>query len=62
MVKAIIIAIAIIWALFITYLSIMAILVGYKNDKEIEAIESWYPFCELMKIKIPKDDGKGGAE
>ena len=31
-------------------------------EKEIEAIKSWYPFCELMKIRIPKDDGKGGAE
>lgn len=25
-------------------------------EKEIEAIKSWYPFCELLKIKIPEKD------
>lgn len=24
-------------------------------EKEVEAIKSWYPFCEIMKIRIPKD-------
>lgn len=23
-------------------------------EKDIKAIESWYPFCEFMKIRIPK--------
>ena len=23
---------------------------------EIEAIKSWYPFCEILKIKIPEKD------
>lgn len=26
-------------------------------EKEIEAIKSWYPFCEIMKMRIPKDKG-----
>ena len=30
-------------------------------EKEIEAIKSWYPFCEIMKIRIPKNKG-GDAE
>lgn len=26
---------------------------------EIESIKSWYPFCEMLKLKIPeKDDFK----
>lgn len=24
-------------------------------EEEIEAIKSWYPFCEIMKMRIPKD-------
>lgn len=24
--------------------------------EEIEAIKSWYPFCEILKIKIPEKD------
>ena len=62
MINGIIIAFAIVWALLISFLTLTAILASFKNDKEIEAIKSWYPFCELMKIKIPEDDGKGGAE
>ena len=27
--------------------------------EEIEAIKSWYPFCELLKIKIDKGELKG---
>lgn len=27
-------------------------------EKEIEAIKSWYPFCEIMKMRIPKDKGE----
>jgi hypothetical protein len=26
-------------------------------EKEIEAIESWYPLCEIMKMRIPKNKG-----
>ena len=26
-------------------------------EKEIEAIKSWYPFCEIMKMRIPKEGG-----
>lgn len=26
-------------------------------EKEIEAIKSWYPFCEIMKMRIPKNKG-----
>ena len=59
MIKAIIIGLAIIWALLITVLSFTAILVGYRNDTEIKNLESWKI---LSQIKIPKDDGKGGAE
>ena len=30
-------------------------------EKEIEAIKSWYPFCEILKIKIPeKNDFEWG--
>ena len=24
-------------------------------EEEIEAIKSWRPFCEIMKMKIPKE-------
>lgn len=46
----------IIWTLFNTFLSITAILCLYNNHKEIEVIKSWYPFCEILKIKIPEKD------
>lgn len=46
----------IILTLFNTFLSITAILGGFNNYKEIEAIKSWYPFCEILKIKIPEKD------
>ena len=53
----------IIWTLFNTFLSITAILGGFRNNKEIEAIKSWYPFCEILKIKIPeKDDFESEVE
>ena len=25
-------------------------------EEEIEAIKSWYPLCEFIKIKIPEED------
>lgn len=28
----------------------------HQLEEEIEAIKSWYPFCEIMKIKIPEKD------
>ena len=32
-------------------------------EKEIEAIKSWYPFCQILKIKIPeKDDFDFGGD
>lgn len=33
-------------------------------EKEIEAIKSksWYSFCEIMKMRIPKNDMKGEKE
>ena len=35
------------------------ILILAKIVEEIEAIKSWYPFCELVKIKIDKGELKG---
>lgn len=29
-------------------------------EEELEAIKSWYPFCEFMKMKI--QDDKGGDD
>ena len=31
-------------------------------EKEIEAIKSWYPFCEIMKMRIPQNDTKDEKE
>ena len=59
MIKGIIIGLAIVWALVITFLSITAILASYKNSKDIEALESWKI---ISKIRIPDNDVKGGAE
>ncbi|MBQ1570064.1 MAG: hypothetical protein IIZ78_02975 [Clostridiales bacterium] len=28
----------------------------HQLEDEIEAIKSWYPFCEILKIKIPEKD------
>lgn len=44
-----IIVILVIWNL------ILSILVLTAND-EIKRIKSWYPFCEILKIKIPEKD------
>ena len=46
----------VVWSAVNTFLSITAILGGFNNHKDIEAIKSWYPLCEIMKIKIPKED------
>ena len=44
------------WNLVLTFLTWTALLASKKNDDEIEAIKSWYPFCEILKIKIPEKD------
>lgn len=45
----------IIWNIFLTASFIFLILVIGKLIEQIEAIKSWYPFCELLKIKIDKE-------
>lgn len=45
------------WNLILSFLVLVALFAGKKNDDEIEAIKSWYPFCEIMKMRIPKDKG-----
>ena len=56
----ILIAILIMWNIVNSFLSVTAIVAVFNNHKDIEAIKSWYPFCEIMKMRIPKD--KGGDE
>ena len=46
-----------IWNIIISFLAVTALLSSYNNYKEIEAIKSWYPFCEIMKMRIPKNEG-----
>ena len=53
----ILIAILTMWSIVNSFLSVTAILAVFNNHKDIEAIQSWYPFCEIMKIRIPKDKG-----
>ena len=48
----IMIIVLIVWSAINTFLSITAILGGFNNHKDIEAIKSWYPFCEILKIKL----------
>lgn len=47
--------IAIFLDLFAILLAFTALIASFRNDQEIEAIKSWYPFCEIMKIRIQKD-------
>lgn len=42
------------WNLILSFLVLTALLASKKNDDEIEAIKSWYPLCEFMKMRIPK--------
>lgn len=44
------------WNIINSFLSITAIFALFNNHKEIEAIKSWYPFCEILKIKIPEKE------
>ena len=59
MIKTIIIVLAIIWALLVSFFTLSATIIGCRNVKEIQNLESWKI---LSEIKIPDDDGKGGAE
>lgn len=60
---ALLIIVLVVWSAINTFLSITAILGGFNTHKEIEAIKSWYPFCEILKIKIPeKDDFESEVE
>lgn len=43
------------WNLVLSFLVLTALLASKKNDDEIEAIKSWYPFCEIMKMRFPKN-------
>lgn len=54
---ALLIIVLVVWSAINTFLSITAILGGFNNHKDIEAIKSWYPFCEIMKMRIPKNKG-----
>ena len=52
----------IIWNSILTVILISWIIISIwilgKIIEEIEAIKSWYPFCELVKIKIDKGELK----
>ena len=52
----IVIVLLVLWNALNTFLSVTAILGTYRNHKDVKAIESWYPFCEILKIKIPEKD------
>lgn len=54
----ILIAILTMWNIVNSFLSVTAILAVFSNHKDIEAVKSWYPFCEILKAKIPKEDFK----
>ena len=45
------------WNLILSFLVLTSLLASNKNDDEIEAIKSWYPFCEIMKMRILNDKG-----
>ena len=47
-----------IWNLIISFVAITALLGAYNNYKEIEAIRSWYPFLEILKMKIGREDSE----
>lgn len=52
----ILIAILTMWNIVNSFLSVTAILAVFSNHKDIEAIKSWYPLCEILKIKIPEKE------
>ena len=44
------------WLLILTIIIIAQGKMITDLTEEIEAIKSWYPFCEILKIKIPEKD------
>lgn len=48
-----------IWNVVVSFIAITALIGGYENYKEIEAIKSWYPFCEIMKMKLDEEQSNG---
>ena len=42
----------IIWNICLTILCLMLMFCIGRLAREIEAIKSWYPFCEMLKIKV----------
>lgn len=44
------------WLLILTIIVIAQGKIITDLMEEIEAIKSWYPFCEILKIKIPEKD------
>lgn len=45
--------------IFNIILIVLIIVQGFRItslEEEIEAIKSWYPFCEIMKIRIPESE------
>lgn len=48
----------IIWSLINSLIAIAAFRGAYINYKKIEVIKSWYPFCEILKMKIDRGDGE----
>lgn len=45
----------ILWNILLTILVLIQGVVIRDLIDEVEAIKSWYPFCEIMKMKIPKE-------
>lgn len=45
------------WLLILTIIAIAQGKIIADLMDEIDAIKSWYPFCEILKIKIPEKDG-----
>ena len=44
------------WLLILTIIIIAQGKIITDLMEEIEAIKSWYPFCEILKFKIPEKD------
>ena len=47
----------ILWLIALTILVCLQGAMIRSAIKEIEAIKSWYPFCEIMTMRIPKTKG-----
>ena len=46
----------VVWNIIISFIAVTAFCGSFVNTKEIDGIKSWYPFCEILKIKIPEAD------